>query len=181
MEEIGFHSATGCSAPGRFGVGTKALDRNVNGNSQISPADDATSGPPTERPMSAPTHSIANANSSRIANAASAWPSPLCHRQPTMNPQITMTSITNALNTRSPITRPAITPDRAIGNDRNRSISPFDMSSASPTLADATANAIVWAKIPDIRNSRYARAPGKPGIGIAFPNTYANSSTNMIG
>lgn len=74
-----------------------------------------------------------------------------------------------------------ITPDRAIGSDRNRSIRPFAMSSANPTLAEATANAIVCAKIPDIRNSRYARAPGKPGIGIALPNTYANSSTNMIG
>ena len=44
--------------------------------------------------------------------------------------------------------------ERTIGSDRNRSTSPFCMSSVIPIVVVAEAKASVWAKIPGIRNSR---------------------------
>src|SRR5206468_8637973 len=58
-ELIGFQSATGCSQLGSVAVGMNALDRNVIGNSQMNPADCATSTLRTVSPMSAAIQLIA--------------------------------------------------------------------------------------------------------------------------
>ena len=50
--------------------------------------------------------------------------------------------------------RPLSTAERAIGSDRNRSIRPLVMSSATAIAVVIEANASVWTKIPGIRNSR---------------------------
>ena len=50
--------------------------------------------------------------------------------------------------------RPTRTADRDIGRDRNRSMMPFCMSSASPAPVKVAPKITVWAKMPAIRNSR---------------------------
>ncbi len=58
---------------------------------------------------------------------------------------------TNTSRTRSAIVRPASTAERAIGSERNRSISPLRRSSASPTAVFTAPNATVCTKMPGIR------------------------------
>ena len=50
--------------------------------------------------------------------------------------------------------RPMSTAERAIGNERKRSMMPLLMSSHIPTAVVAAAKAMVWAKMPGIRYSR---------------------------
>ena len=50
--------------------------------------------------------------------------------------------------------RPTSTAERDIGNDRNRSMMPFVMSSASPAPVNVEPKITVWAKTPAIRYSR---------------------------
>ena len=47
--------------------------------------------------------------------------------------------------------RPASTAMEAIGSDRNRSMMPVLMSSASPIPVETAPNRTVWTKIPGIR------------------------------
>ena len=47
--------------------------------------------------------------------------------------------------------RPAMTAERAMGSDRNRSMRPFCRSSARPIAVFTAPNATVWAKMPGIR------------------------------
>ena len=58
---------------------------------------------------------------------------------------------------------------------------PFLTSSASPAPVIVAPKMTVCAKIPAMRNSRYASGSVPPGTAIAPPKTNANSRTNMIG
>ena len=58
---------------------------------------------------------------------------------------------TKTSRTRSAMVRPAITADRAIGSERNRSMRPFCRSSASPMAVFTAPKATVWTKMPGIR------------------------------
>ena len=72
-------------------------------------------------------------------------------RKSTMKPT-TVTMITvRMLRHRSAVVRPARTADRAMGSARNRSMSPFWRSSASPMLVCTDPKATVCTKMPGIR------------------------------
>jgi hypothetical protein len=94
---------------------------------------------------------MANANSSDRPTAASASPGPLRTRQPTARPVTASTQMPIICVPRSARVRPASTAARDIGSDRNRSISPVDMSVTSPTAVPGAVPAIVIPNIPLIR------------------------------
>ena len=91
--------------------------------------------------------------------------------QPTSSPVSDMTISTRTLLATSEIVRPVSTADGAIGSDRNRSMMPFFRSSARPAPVMVAPKITVWAKIPAMRNSRYASGSAPPGTAIAPPNT----------
>ena len=64
-----------------------------------------------------------------------------------------MSITTNTLRDRSASVRPARTADRAMGNDRNRSISPDFMSVARPTAVASAPNTTIWTNTPGMRKS----------------------------
>ena len=74
-----------------------------------------------------------------------------------MNPTISPTTIMIAIEPQLTITslnvRPASTAERAIGNDRKRSIRPFFKSSTNPTAVSAPPKQIVCTRMPGIRKS----------------------------
>ena len=72
-------------------------------------------------------------------------------RNPTAKPTSEMMTITTTLRHRSAVVRPASTADRAMGSDRNRSMSPFCRSSASPMLVLTEPNITVCTKMPAMR------------------------------
>ena len=53
-EDIGFHSATGCSQPGMPWVGTNALEMKVSGRKMMNPVDCAASGLRSSMPRQTP-------------------------------------------------------------------------------------------------------------------------------
>ena len=61
-----------------------------------------------------------------------------------------MSRTTKTLRTRSAVVRPTSTAERAIGSERNRSMRPVCMSSASPMAVDTAPNITVWTKMPGI-------------------------------
>ena len=65
-----------------------------------------------------------------------------------------ITRIDAELKPMSLVVRPTSTAERAIGNDRNRSMMPLVMSSASPTPVNVDPKITVWTKTPAIRYSR---------------------------
>jgi hypothetical protein len=71
--------------------------------------------------------------------------------KPTSSATIVMSRTWNTIATVSAAVRPASTAERAIGNDLNRSMSPFWRSSASPTPVCRALKIAVWTKIPGIR------------------------------
>lgn len=74
-------------------------------------------------------------------------------RKPTRNPMATTISTTATSRTRSDRLRPTSTAERAIGRDRNRSISPLCRSSARPMAVFIPPKATVWTKTPGMRKS----------------------------
>jgi len=64
-----------------------------------------------------------------------------------------MISSVMVLRTKSDSDRPTRTAERAIGNDRNRSMIPLCRSSASPMPVAMEPKATVWTKMPGIRKS----------------------------
>jgi len=84
-------------------------------------------------------------------------------RQPTTSPVRLITISTSTLFSTSDRVRPVSTADGDIGRLRNRSTMPFCTSSASPAPVMVAPNTTVCAKMPAIRNSRYA-APLPPLI-----------------
>jgi len=72
-------------------------------------------------------------------------------RRPTASPTAAMMRTTPTMRTRSPSVLPARTADREIGRERNRSMMPLLMSSASPTPVEVEANPVVCTKMPAIR------------------------------
>ena len=77
---------------------------------------------------------------------------PFSNRKPTMYP-ITRTMATRIrFLTRSNVVRPISTADLAIGRERNRSIRPFFMSSASPIAVVVEPKIAFCTKMPGIRN-----------------------------
>ncbi len=74
-------------------------------------------------------------------------------RQPTISAVSAMTTSTRTLLTTSLVVLPTSTAERAMGNERNRSMIPFWMSVASPEPVMVAPNTTVWAKIPAMRNS----------------------------
>src|SRR5437899_4562476 len=74
---IGFQLAIGCIQPGSPCVGTNAFDTNVSGRNTMNAVACAVSTLDITMPRHAPHQLIANANSNRSANAASASASPL--------------------------------------------------------------------------------------------------------
>ncbi|CAB4579191.1 unannotated protein [freshwater metagenome] len=64
-------------------------------------------------------------------------------RQPTISPVRAITTKTTMFKVASPRVRPRITAERAIGNERNRSIKPLVISIAKPTEVVAKVNATV--------------------------------------
>ena len=167
----GFHSAT-CRSQAVIRTGlTNALDTNVTGKSQIRPPEVAASGVRTDRPISAPIHEKAYPSRSSSANAPSIRGMPLCTRQPTSSPTHARMAMVKLVCTRSASVRPVSTAPRDIGSERNRSTRPFCMSSAMPAPAPAVAKVTVCAKMPAIRNSRYAPASTVPPMFTDPPKT----------
>ena len=73
--------------------------------------------------------------------------------QPMNRPVIDITTNWKTRFAMSAMVRPASTPERAMGSERNRSTMPLVMSLAMATLVWAEAKAAIWAKMPAIRNS----------------------------
>jgi hypothetical protein len=65
-----------------------------------------------------------------------------------------MTDTVSRLKTRSLAVRPNTTAERDIGSERNRSMMPFCMSSASPAPVKVAPKVKVMANAPPTRNSR---------------------------
>jgi hypothetical protein len=99
----------------------------------------------------APAQVIAKANSSERPTAASASPTPLWIRQPTNSPVAISTPMPSTWVSRSDSVRPASTADRAMGSDRNLSISPLAMSVVIPTAVPGALPAIAIPNMPLIR------------------------------
>ncbi|CAM4095359.1 hypothetical protein KIPE111705_40190 [Kibdelosporangium persicum] len=154
MAETGFHSAITFKGPGRLFDGTKVLAMNVNGKITMKLALLNTSGLRIHRPITAIIHDSAYAKSSSKAKPANASGKDVCTRQPTSRPVTDMTTRLITLFTTSLVVRPINTADRAIGSERNRSMMPFWMSSASPSPVHVAPKTAVCTKIPAIRNSR---------------------------
>ena len=74
-------------------------------------------------------------------------------RQPTASPVSDITMIVMTLIATSLPVRPISTAARDIGSERNRSMMPFCISSASPAPVNVAPKMTVWAKMPGIRNS----------------------------
>src|SRR4051794_25303209 len=178
--DTGWFSAHGCSQLGIDDTGTNADDANTitarNGND----AAWAVSAFLVTRPMIANNHESEYANASVMPIAPRKPHAFVWMRQPTMKPTIDMSTITNALRTKSASVRPTSTALRAIGNERNRLMRPFWRSSARPTPVLRAPNTIVWMKTPGIRKSTYGTPPGTL-LPMAPPNTYTNMTTKMIG
>src|SRR5438874_3635674 len=149
----------------------------VNGKMNMNEALLTTSTLPTFNPTNARIHDMAYANSSNRRKPPIAGRGDVLIRHPTIKPVTDITKIEAELKAMSLVVRPTRTADRAIGSDRKRSMMPLVMSSASPTPVNVEPKITVWTKTPAIRYSRY----DTPGILIELPNTYANSTTNMIG
>src|SRR5207245_3371594 len=98
-------------------------------------------------------------------------------RHPTIKPVTDMTKIDVELKPMSLVVRPTRTAERAIGNDRNRSMIPLVMSSASPTPVKVEPKMTVWTNTPAMRYSRYETT----GIFIELSNKYANRTSNLHG
>jgi len=64
-----------------------------------------------------------------------------------------MRRTTKTLRQRSARVRPASTAERAMGNDRNRSMRPLWRSSARPTPVDTAPKQTVWTKMPGMRKA----------------------------
>src|SRR3954451_10544614 len=165
--ETGFQSAMVFSNGGKLLVGTNVLATNVSGKITMKLALLTTSGVRTISPTVAITQLNAYANSSSRRNPRAASGPEEWIRQPTTRPVTTMTTIEIALSPTSAAVRPTSTADRLIGSERNRSMSPFWMSSAmlAPVMVDPKIT--VWARMPGSRHSTYAI----PGIGTALPKT----------
>src|SRR6185295_6985196 len=99
-ELTGFHAAIPCNHPAIVLIGTKALDRNVSGKSQMNPALCATSTLRTDNPIVAETQDIAYANRNSSAKPATASRNPSRIRQPTSRPHSDITTTTSALLSR---------------------------------------------------------------------------------
>ncbi|GAB3986721.1 hypothetical protein GCM10029978_102960 [Actinoallomurus acanthiterrae] len=104
----------------------------------------------TPRPITVPIEENANAKAISSRMPPSAGATPFWNRNPTAYPAATMMSSVRVLRADSATSRPTSTADRAIGSDRNRSISPLCRSSARPTEVPAVANAMVCTKIAGI-------------------------------
>ncbi len=74
--------------------------------------------------------------------------------EPTSSPVMLSTMRMSTVRMRSARLRPMRTPEEAIGRDRNRSTMPRCMSSLSPTVTLAAANATVCPNTPGMRYSR---------------------------
>ena len=80
--------------------------------------------------------------------------------------------MTNALRARSAKVRPASTAERAIGRDRNRSMTPLDRSSVSPSAVWPAPNVEIWTIRPGSRKMMYLPSTiGGRVWPIAPPNT----------
>ena len=75
------------------------------------------------------------------------------NRKPMIRPVTTSTTTARVFVATSASVRPASTDARAVGSDRNRSISPFVMSSARPSAVANPPKQMFWAMIPGIRKS----------------------------
>src|SRR3954451_6538709 len=165
--DTGFQSAMAFSTVGKLLVGTNVLATNVSGKITMKLALLTTSGVRTINPTVAITQLNAYANSSRRRNPRSASGTEEWIRQPTTRPVMTMTTIEMQLRPTSAVVRPTSTAERLIGRDRNRSMSPFWMSSAILDPVMVEPKITVWARMPGSRKSTYAM----PGIGTALPKT----------
>ena len=90
---IGFQAATHCRALGSDSIGTKAVLRNVSGNTITKPTPMTASGERTVRPIHVPTQIIADENRISSTSAASTCSGPVCVRQPTSSPAPSSTTI----------------------------------------------------------------------------------------
>src|SRR6266498_1188352 len=176
-EETGFHSAKVRRGPGRKSLRTNVFAMKVNGKMNMNEALFTTSTLPTFNPTKAKIHDMAYANSSNRRKPPIAGTGDVLIRHPTINPVTDITKIDAELKTTSLVVRPTRTADRAIGSDRNRSMMPLVMSSASPAPVNVEPKITVWAKTPAIRYSRYET----PWMWMELPKMYAKSTTNMIG
>ena len=148
----GLISAMGWSQVGKVSIGTKALDTKVNGKIQMKPAAWTNSGSFTAIPIRAEIqlNEYPNRTTSTSIRRYAGSP-PDSGANPTRTPTTVISTTTNMFRIMSAKVRPARTAERAIGNERKRSISPRPRSSARPTPVAVAPNTAVWTKIPGIR------------------------------
>ena len=101
-----------------------------------------------------PTQSSANRSRSSRPTAARVSAALPCQRQPTSSPQASSTARPRTELSMSAAPRPATTAERAIGIDRNRSVTPRAASVVTATMVASTPKSMVRANMPGIRNSR---------------------------
>src|SRR5205085_9326756 len=134
-------------------TGTNVDAAKVNGKIGVNDATSTDSMFFTTRPMSAKNHENANENNITSAIANTPLTKPLWKRKPTSMPTPTINNVVNNVRTMSASTRPANTAERAIGSERNRSMMPFEMSSASPNAVPAPEKSDVCTRMPGIKKS----------------------------
>ena len=132
-------------------MSTKADDANTRGKSIGKMAACAASPLGAPRPTVATTHEKAKANNRTRPRAPTYAGTPPWMRNPTAMPTPVMRTRTETLRTPSAIVRPASTAERAMGSDRNRSMSPLFRSSARPMPVPADPNSAVCTMMPAIR------------------------------
>ena len=103
---------------------------NVIGNTGVKPTPFAASGVDTDSPITAKIHDDANPNRSSSAIPATTSNTLASKAKPMIRPVISRIVMPSSSSPRPANARPASTEARAVG-ERNRSISPLPMSSAS--------------------------------------------------
>src|SRR5215207_3944477 len=168
--DTGWFSAQPCSHDGIVATGTNADDANTSGARIGNDTACAVSASFTMRPTMANTHDNEYEKARMIPTAPIRPQTFVPIVQPTMKPTTHIRMTTKKFRTRSASVRPTSTAERAIGSDRNRSMSPLLRSSASPTPVVSEPNTIVCTKMPGIRKFTYV-CPGGRLPWIAPPNT----------
>src|SRR5205823_11953316 len=128
----GLFRATTCNADAIPATGTNAELTNTTGKIHVNEAAWTASTSFKARPRHAEIHENANPTARTSAISPNALSGPCMNRNPTAYPMAMTMATRMRFFARSNVVRPASTPDRAIGSDRNRSTIPFFMSSASP-------------------------------------------------
>lgn len=118
-------------------------------------------------PMNASGQHIARPNAMTTSRAATASAADPPKRNPRIIENPTMITTLHAMRTPSAMVRPPITGERAIGSDRNLSITPREKSVLNASAVVKGRKHTLWIRMPGRANSRYSLL--EPAI--APPNT----------